>query len=371
MMGHMSPHVPITDVVFAAYLKCEMKAFLLRAGDAPTDPEIDNWQRRIADTYKAAFLEGLCATVPRNEICQGMPSLRALRRQDWCLFIDPVISLPDVQAQPHTVERVPVSRGEIETTYRPIRFLPNKNLTASDRLITAFDALALSRLTGRMPPTARIIHGSGHRSTVVKLPKLVKEVRSLVNTLRAQHATGTSPPLVLNKHCPECQFRSRCRHIAVENDDLSLLTTLSEKEQKKLNSKGITTVTQLSYTYRPRRRSARNRAKPTKHEPALKALAIKANRIHVVDTPTFAVSSSAVYLDVEGVPDREFYYLIGVRYRRGNEDVRLSFWADDPSSEREMWASFVRALAPMPDVQLIHYRAGPENLNSEVSGVSA
>jgi hypothetical protein len=100
---------------------------------------------------------------------------------------------------------------------------------------------------------------------------------------------------------------------------------LSEKDRKKLNRKGITTVAQFSCTYRPRRRSARNRAATIKHEPALKALATQANRIHVVDTPTFGIPSGAVYLDVEGVPDREFYYLAGMRYRRDDKDVCLAF----------------------------------------------
>ena len=30
-------------------------------------------------------------------------------------------------------------------------------------------------------------------------------------------------------------------------------------------------------------------------------------------TPTFSVPEGAVYLDVEGVPDRDFYYLVGLR----------------------------------------------------------
>ena len=58
---------------------------------------------------------------------------------------------------------------------------------------------------------------------------------------------------------------------------------------------------------------------------------------------------------MEGIPDREFYYLIGMRYRRGDEDLHLSFWADDPSDECDMWRSFVRALSPISDVRLIHY----------------
>jgi predicted RecB family nuclease len=355
MMADMGPHAPITDAVFAAYLRCEMKALLLLDGSAPTDPEIQSWQQDIANSYKANASERLCTNVLENETCRGMPSLRVLRERAYRLIINPEISSPELKIQAHALERIPVSRNEADTTYRPVRFVPNEKLASSDKLLVALDALALSRLTGRMPPTARIIHGAGHRSTAVQLPKLVKEARSLVDMLRKQYASGTPPPLALNKHCPECPFRSRCRQIAIEKDDLSLLTTLSEKERKKLNRKGITTVAQFSCTYRPRRRSARNRATAIKHEPALKALAIQANRIHVVDTPTFAIKSGAVYLDVEGVPDREFYYLIGMRYRSGDEDLHLSFWADEPSDECDMWRSFVETLVPNSDVRLVHY----------------
>jgi hypothetical protein len=55
------------------------------------------------------------------------------------------------------------------------------------------------------------------------------------------------------------------------------------------------------------------------------------------------------------VPDREFYYLAGMRYRRDDKDVRLAFWADDPSGERQIWVSLLRALALIPDVRLVHY----------------
>jgi predicted RecB family nuclease len=351
----MGPHAPITDAVFAAYLQCEMKAFLLLDGAASTDPEIKNWQCRTEDAFKACALEWLCASVPASEISHGMPSLRALRQREHGLILNPVISASEFSAQLHALERRQVGRRGPDTAYCPIRFLHSEKLISSDRLLVAFDALALSRVTGKMPSTARVIHGSGYTSATVQLPKLINEVRTLVDKLRAHHATSTPPPLALNKHCPACQFRSRCRQIAVEKDDLSLLTTLGERERKKLNCKGITTVAQLSCMYRPRRRPARNGAAAIKHNPALKALAIQANRTHVVDTPTFSITSGTVYLDVEGVPDREFYYLVGMRYRRDGEDTHLSFWADDPSGEREMWASLLRALALIPDVRLVHY----------------
>jgi hypothetical protein len=67
----MGPHAPITDTVFAAYLRCETKAFLLLNAAASTDPEIQCWQQGIAKSYKADALRHLCNDVPENEACHG------------------------------------------------------------------------------------------------------------------------------------------------------------------------------------------------------------------------------------------------------------------------------------------------------------
>jgi hypothetical protein len=130
---------------------------------------------------------------------------------------------------------------------------------------------------------------------------------------------------------------------------------MTAKERQKLNDKGIFTVTQLSYTFRPRRRRWFKASQAFKHEPALKALAIRKDRIHVVGTPTFNTPEGTVYLDVEGVPDHDFYYLIGLRYRVRDEYVQHSFWADSRSDEREMWASCIGALTLLQNPRLFHY----------------
>jgi hypothetical protein len=90
---------------------------------------------------------------------------------------------------------------------------------------------------------------------------------------------------------------------------------MTEKERKNFHNKGIFTVTQLSYTFRPRRRPKRLRDRRERYHHALKALAIRAKKIHVVGSPELRIDGTPVYLDVEGIPDRDFYYLIGVRLK--------------------------------------------------------
>src|SRR5262249_25363467 len=130
-----------------------------------------------------------------------------------------------------------------------------------------------------------------------------------------------------------CEFKSRCRSLAVEQDHLSLLAAMTTKERMKCEEKGISTITQLSYGYRPRRRrrikpAALQGSQPVKHDHKLKAPAIKHARIHVVGSPLLSIEGTPVFMDVEGMSDRDFYYLIGLRHETQGMHIEQSFWAD-------------------------------------------
>jgi predicted RecB family nuclease len=219
-------------------------------------------------------------------------------------------------------------------------------------LLLAFDTFAFWRATGELPAMGKIVHGQRYLAVRVPLPKLIRKVRSVIEKIAKQQAEPLTPAVVLNKHCAECQFQSTCRQIACEKDDLSLLPTISEKERKKFHEKGIFTVTQLSYAFRPRRRPARS---VPKHFPALKALAIRERKIHVLGAPTLNVWGTPVYLDVEGDTDRDFYYLIGMRTGSEPASAQHSFWADDPAAEEKIWGGFLEKLSQIEKPRLIHY----------------
>jgi len=87
----------------------------------------------------------------------------------------------------------------------------------------------------------------------------------------------------------------------------------------------------------------------------LKALAIRKNQIHVVGDRELNCTGTPVYFDVEGVPDRDFYYLAGLRYESGGSVVQCSYWADDATDESKMWTAFLRTISTIEAPQLIHY----------------
>src|SRR5271157_2374600 len=342
----------ITEEVFEAFLRCETKSYLYSKGALGTNTEFSDWRRHVREKFKQRGWERLRSTVRDDEWYVGTLPPRALQNCRYRVIIDCTVALPELHSRLHALERSSSSRSKFGHPYTPIRFIPSEKVTTVDKLLLAFDAVALSRISHEIPQVGKIIHGSQYATATVPLAGLLDKVRPLLDSVSAQTGKATPPPLVLNRHCAECEFQSRCRQIAMEKDDLSLLSTICDKERRKYNANGIFTVTQLSYTFRPRRRSSP--ALP-KHQPALRALAIRKNQIHVLGTPALNLSGTPVYIDVEGDQDRSFYYLIGLRIGSGASAVQHSFWANDRADERAIWADCLHVLGAINNPQLVHY----------------
>ena len=115
--------------------------------------------------------------------------------------------------------------------------------------------------------------------------------------------TAEAPPrLVLNDHCAICEFRQRCQQQAVQEDNLSLLRGMKEKEVKGYARKGILTVTQLAHTFRPRRKGKKRKHKD-RHSYPLQALAIRDRKTYVLGSAQLPDAPVRVYLDLEGKPE--------------------------------------------------------------------
>lgn len=342
----------VTQESFEAFLKCPTKSLLSSNGTHGIESEFGEWQRRTQERYNEAASEHLRSSLRPNEWCIGTPPTEQFNQRRNHLILDYVVADSEIQARLHGLEldRSPARVGR--HSYIPIRFVAKEKIAASDRLLLAFDAFALSRVTGKAPGDGKIIHGCRFSTVKVPLTKLLKKVRSVLDSMASEQATSAVSAVVLNRHCPECDFQARCRGIACEKDDLSLLSTLSDKERKKYHDKGIFTVTQLSYTFRPRRHSG---CDVTKHYPALKALAIRENKIHILGTPALNGCATPVYFDVEGDADRDLYYLIGMRTYTQGSIAQYSFWADHAAEEEKIWADFLQKLKEIGNPRLIHY----------------
>src|SRR5262249_37362772 len=147
----------------------------------------------------------------------------------------------------------------------------------------------------------------------------------------------------------------RCQDQAVKEDNLSLLRSIGEKEAKAYARKGIFTITQLSHTFRPRRKGKRGDRKNKRRYHALEALAIRDKSIYVLGTPDTVTGPVSIYLDVEGKSDEGFVYLIGMVIVRDGEERRFSFWADEKDEEALIFERFLDEVERFEEFQLFCY----------------
>jgi predicted RecB family nuclease len=141
--------------------------------------------------------------------------------------------------------------------------------------------------------------------------------------------------------CQLCEFHERCHAEATAQDDLSLLRGVGEKEIRKYGRRGIFTVTQLSCTFHPPKRTRRREERKAAHSHALQALAVRDKKIYVLGTPEVSTGSARIFLDIEGDPERSFIYLLGLIIEKGGAEEHYSFWADSPREEFQLFQQFL------------------------------
>ena len=162
-------------------------------------------------------------------------------------------------------------------SYEPTIVVGAHTIKKEHRLELFFVGYVLGRVQEKRPSFGYIVglDGKSHR---VKLENGSKTLTPFLESLQEWFAEEDPEPpsLILNKNCPACQFRNLCREKAVQEDNLSLLDGIStQKAINKYEKKGLFTVKQLSYTFKPRKRKKRAKnPPPTIHKPELQALAV-------------------------------------------------------------------------------------------------
>ena len=206
-----------------------------------------------------------------------------------------------------------------------------------------------------MPSTGVIWHGKECRMTRVRLNGDLRKTERLLREVKKIAGAESLPKLILNDHCQICEFRIRCHDKAVQEDNISLLRGMSEKEVKKYARRGIFSVTQLAHTFRPRRKGKKSSSIEEHHHHALQAQAIRDRKIYVLGSPQLPLGKVKVYLDVEGCPDDQLDYLVGILITEGDSVRHCSFWAKNSSEEDLIFEKFLDSVADLDDFLVFCY----------------
>jgi predicted RecB family nuclease len=347
--------VPITPHLFEAYVKCQTKCFLRSLGEGAAGDGYSDWVRAQQATYRSEEIKRLTQGAAQNE-CVTRP----IEREDaqsakWRFAVETTARAQNLESTIHAVERMASEGRDQLQLLIPVRFIFTNKLQKDDTLLLAFDAFVLSEMLGCEVGLGKIIHGDDRATLKVNTGALVDEVRRLTEKIGALLSSNSPPELILNRHCPVCEFQNQCRLKAAEKDDLSLLSGITETERQSHRSKGIFTVTQLSYTFKTRRAPKRAKNPAAPHHFALQALAIRENTVYIHGTPHFPKSETQIYLDIEGLPDNESYYLIGALVVSEGKEIFHSFWADHESQEPDIFSQFVETVCQWADFRILHF----------------
>ena len=355
--------MPITEDLFVACCHCAYKAFLKSKAEVGQAVDYEAIQSDAVANFRDKAIERLLRSHTESQVIREPASLRLAIKEGRMLIFGARVETLGVSLRFDLLERQGDRDDDRRTVYVPVLFSHRNKLTREDSLFAAFHGIILADALGQPVPFVKVVHGPGFSVSKIKLvgptgpTQLFKDARQLLDRLRKQ-IESTSPPLmILNSHCPLCEFRDRCHAEAVNRDDLSLLRGMSEKEILAQRKRGINTVTQFACTFRPKSIGLQRSKPPKRHLHALQALAVRDKKVYVVRAPEIPGKTTRVFLDVEGMPDRDFYYLVGVVVEKDGECSAHSFWADDETEERAIWIKLLDLLRDLGDCAVFHYGA--------------
>ena len=301
----------ITSDVLGSYLRCKLKGHLKLAGQRGTKSDFEAMLTELRAEVRLKAVEAIIAGYPGDQIARNISLTTAELKRGPQYILDGTLEDDSVTLHFDGLQRVEGASKLGDFHYVPVLFHEGEKVRKEQRLLLAVYGLLLSALQGRSPQNGLIWHGRDCKVARIRLNPDRRKAERILQDLKEMAGTESPPRLFLNDHCQVCEFRERCKVQAVEEDNLSLLLGMGEKEIGAYNRKGFFTVTQISHTFRYRKPRKRAKVHEYPHYYSLQARSIRTGVVHIHGNPLLPKPGTKVYLDIEGIPDRDLYYLIG------------------------------------------------------------
>jgi len=344
----------ITPEIVVAYSQCPRKAFFCMCTDEKgTLHEYMQIIEEVTKKNRECYFEKI-----KEKNSEAVSYSRSGLKRGTPIMLEAKLKAEYLNAYADVIFRSEETSFVRIHNYVPTLAVGTYKISKEQKLQLAYTGYVLSKLQKEKPTTGTIITGNG-KSHKTKLEPLYKEVGQILRKLKEWRETREleSPSVILNKHCSICPFQKKCEAKAKEQDHLSLLDKVTTLKQiKKYERKGIFTVNQLSYLYRPRVQRKRSRNPPAlQHSLELQALVIRTGRIYLHKPPTIERNSTELFLDIEGIPDQQYFYLFGLLVCEGDTSKHYSFWANTAENELNIWQQLLEILEQYSNCPIYHY----------------
>jgi predicted RecB family nuclease len=210
----------ITNDTFLSFSHCPRKAYLKTHSSLGEPVDIERVQLELGGLYRQQALEEFLRSASPSEVIRNPASLETALRERPRWIVNGTATGETVSSEIHCLERVEGAVRRGTPAYTPVLFIRNNKISRLDKLLLAFNALALTSVQGVQPTSGKIVHGNDRKALRIKVEPLMHQVGHLVDQIRAVQGGGRAPTVTLNRHCNICEFRNACRKVAEEADDL-------------------------------------------------------------------------------------------------------------------------------------------------------
>ncbi len=345
-------NIIINTKIVVAFIQCPRKAFLLLFSK---DKGKNHQYMLILEKQKRINRKKYLDSLKRDNKRISFYRANVIDRPSDFL-IEATLKTHDFEAYCDVITKASSSSSSGRQHYEPTIVIGTYTITKEQKIELAFAGYVLRYIQKILPAVGNIVDVNSdiHR---VKLDTYYKKLRPIIKTLKEWIAISypEQPPVILNRNCLSCQFRDTCRKKVEEDDDLSLLDRMTAKLIPKYHKKGIFTVTQLSYLFKPRRKRKRTKNANLHFKPELQALAIRTEKIYIQELPDIHRHHVELFLDIEGVPDQNFHYLIGLVVCKDKINSYHFYWADSIQDEEQIWKVFLKKINEYPNAPIYHY----------------
>ena len=241
----------ITNKIIDSFLRCDYKSYLQFNNTIGSKTEYELLEDELRDLYKNKFYQKLRES-PENQILSVDNLQKTIQVEKNAFIIAPTWQSKQFHISFDALELLPNKSSSGKLTYIPISISPQEKVSKLEKLSFVIKCLILEE-HGIKPEFGKIIYGCNLKSTKIKISSYLQEAKKKLNELINTVNSSEAPRFFKNKYCNTCEFQATCKTKLIEADDLSLLGSISRREVLKKNNRGIFSIYQLSYTFRPRK----------------------------------------------------------------------------------------------------------------------
>ncbi|MFO0764643.1 MAG: TM0106 family RecB-like putative nuclease [Patescibacteria group bacterium] len=355
------PHDTLTGTDFFRFYQCPHWPYWERWGDPNLRrPLTEAEEQRLADglTHEqniVAKTYGAFDMVKTKNPTEAAAQTLGLMKQGVPVIYQACLKDGEWVGRPDLLERRPGKSALGDWYYVPVDVKRAHELKKEHMAQLTFYAVLLERAQGMFPPDPAILNADGERIPF-RASSFLSEFHEIVEQIERMR-DGECPDPVFRKSCLDISpWGAACEHLAKSTNDIALLYNVDVRKLKALRSFGIRTIEDAA-NLDP---LALEGQAPGLTIRALEAVQRQARSVMTesvfIRAPFFdEVRGLEIHFDIESHPPTDADYLYG--FWIPSEQKYLSFVAESPEEEGEMWQEFLAWIETLPSEYTIYHYA--------------